>query len=181
VAIGLVCRNVVALRREQPWVDFSIFDGSRLKVQHGHSLMAVQPNYPEKIEPGWWVSPRTGVQRREPLGFDTRQGQRPCSATMSLEASRGQRHSSGRHRRKRDCGAICRCKMVEMADRAAHGLDRHGFILPEVSLARVRPPYPEVIAARRAVPSCFSLRPPQPLSHGQRRQGHGWRMAGRRI
>jgi predicted nucleotidyltransferase len=34
-----------------------------------------------------------------------------------------------------------------MADHAARGLDRHGFILPEVSLARVRPPYAPVIAA----------------------------------
>src|SRR5215213_6663457 len=36
-----------------------------------------------------------------------------------------------------------------MPHRAARGLDRHGFILPEVSLDRVRPPYPPVIAALR--------------------------------
>ena len=39
--------------------------------------------------------------------------------------------------------------MVEMADRAARGLDRQGYILPEVSLAWVRSPYPPVIAALR--------------------------------
>src|SRR5215217_5292624 len=39
--------------------------------------------------------------------------------------------------------------MVEIPHRAARGLDRHGFILPEVSLDRVRPPYPPVIAALR--------------------------------
>jgi uncharacterized protein len=39
--------------------------------------------------------------------------------------------------------------MDEMADRTARGLDRHGFILPEVSLARVRSPYPPVIAVLR--------------------------------
>src|SRR5215217_2412001 len=45
--------------------------------------------------------------------------------------------------------AVNTSPMVELPHRAARGLDRHGFILPEVSLDRVRPPYPQVITVLR--------------------------------
>src|SRR5215217_2604787 len=67
--------------------------------------MAVRLNCPRKNQPGSWVSPQAAAKRRRPQVLTPTQGQRPCSSTISLEASRRRRHSSRRLCRKRDGGS----------------------------------------------------------------------------
>ena len=67
--------------------------------------MAVQPNCPKEIQLGSWVS-FAGPKRSgggEALGIH--QGQRPYSATTSLQASRRPRHSGWMLCSKRDGGS----------------------------------------------------------------------------